>query len=100
VRALLLRVGAWIEAQGERDGTVVAVAPASVVRAAVVAALEAPPAAFWRIDVAPGAVTELHVSAGRMTVTRVNDRVASRGRPEDRRAAGDAVAPAAAEAPR
>jgi broad specificity phosphatase PhoE len=82
VRALLRRVAAWIEAQADLDGTVVAVAPASVVRAAVVAALDAPAAAFWRLDVAPASVTELHLEPGRVTVARVNERGAARGRPD------------------
>jgi broad specificity phosphatase PhoE len=74
VRALLARVATWIDGQAQRIGTVVAVAPGAVVRAAVVTALDAPAAAFWRIDVAPAAVTELHARDGRWTVTRVNGR--------------------------
>ena len=45
-----------------------------MVKAAVVAALDAPPSAFWRVDVSPLAITELHAHDGRWTVTRVNDR--------------------------
>jgi hypothetical protein len=44
------------------------------VKAAVVAALDAPAPAFWRIDVAPLSITELHAHDGRWTVTRVTDR--------------------------
>jgi broad specificity phosphatase PhoE len=76
VRALLDRVAAWLDGQCDRSGTVVAVTPGAVVRAAVVRALDAPASAFWRIDVAPAGVTELHGRDGRWTVTRVNDRVA------------------------
>jgi broad specificity phosphatase PhoE len=90
--ALLQRVAGWLAAQGARDGVVVAVAPASVVRAAVVAALGAPPEAFWRIDVAPGAVTELHAEPVRVTVARVNDRASRRAAPA---AAASAAAPPA-----
>jgi broad specificity phosphatase PhoE len=79
LRALLARVAGWVGAQAARDGTAVAVVPAAVVRAAVVDAMDAPATAFWRIDVAPASVTELHVEVGRVTVTRVNERVATRG---------------------
>ena len=43
-----------------------------VVKAAVIEALSAPPEAFWRVDVAPLSVTELHAHDGSWTVTRVN----------------------------
>jgi broad specificity phosphatase PhoE len=75
LRALLARVASWLDREADRDGLVVAAVPASVVKAAVVHALGAPAAAFWRLDVAPAAVTELHGRAGRWTVTRVNDAV-------------------------
>jgi hypothetical protein len=43
-----------------------------VVKAAIVAALGAPLEAFWRVDVAPLALAELHAHDGRWTLTRVN----------------------------
>ncbi len=52
-RALLGRVGAWLDAQRRGTGRVVAVTHAAVVRAAIVIALGAPASAFWRLDVAP-----------------------------------------------
>jgi broad specificity phosphatase PhoE len=75
---LLARVRDWLTAQAGRDRTAVAITHAGVVKAAVVSALGAPAAAFWRIDVAPLAITELHAHDGRWTVTRVNDREAER----------------------
>ena len=60
----------------------------------MVAALDAPPIAFWRIDVAPLSITELHAHDGRWTVTRVNDRGATRRRP--RSFVGGAADPASA----
>ena len=71
---VLARVRGWLAAQASSTGTAVVVTHAGVVKAAVVAALDAPPSAFWRIDVAPLSVTELHAHDGRWTVTRVNDR--------------------------
>jgi broad specificity phosphatase PhoE len=38
----------------------VAVTHAAWVRTAVLVALDAPPAAFWRVDVAPASLTVLH----------------------------------------
>jgi broad specificity phosphatase PhoE len=70
--ALLQRVGAWMDGQAARDGRGIAVTHAGVVKAAVVHALGAPAAAFWRVDVAPLGLTELHAHDGRWTVTRVN----------------------------
>ena len=70
--ALLLRVGGWLDAQAELDGRGIAVTHAGVVKAAVVHALGAPPPAFWRVDVTPLALTELHAHDGRWTVARVN----------------------------
>jgi hypothetical protein len=40
-------------------------------------ALGAPPAAFWRVDVTPLGLTELHAHDGRWTVARVNAGVTS-----------------------
>lgn len=71
---LLARVGAWLEERAHGEGTAVAVTHGGVVKAAVVRAIGAPPAAFWRVDAAPAAVTELHAHDGRWTVTCVNER--------------------------
>ncbi|MER5809701.1 histidine phosphatase family protein [Streptomyces sp. NPDC002033] len=63
VAALIARTGAHLAAlpPGRHD----AVVAQAVVRAAVVWALELPPAAFWRLDVRPGTVTALSGRAGR-----------------------------------
>jgi broad specificity phosphatase PhoE len=72
--ALLARVRGWLDGQARLDGTAIAITHGGVVKAAVVAALDAPPSAFWRVDVSPVSITELHAHDGRWTVTRVNDR--------------------------
>lgn len=70
--AFAARVGAWLDAQAAGDGRTIAVTHGGVVKAAVVRALGAPLAAFWRIDVAPLHVTELHAHEGRWTVALLN----------------------------
>lgn len=81
--ALLARVGGWLDAQATLPGRVIAVTHGGVVKAAVVHALGAPPAAFWRVDATPLAVTELHAHDGRWTLARVNAALA----PDARQAA-------------
>jgi len=69
---LLSRVGSWLERQRRLDGRAIAVTHGGVIKAAVVHVLGAPPAAFWRIDVKPLSVTELHASEAAWTLTRSN----------------------------
>lgn len=70
--AFAARVAAWLDGEAARDGHAVAFTHGGVVKAAVAHALGAPLSAFWRIDVAPLSVTELHAHDGRWTVARVN----------------------------
>ncbi|MFJ5881647.1 histidine phosphatase family protein [Kitasatospora cineracea] len=65
VSALLARVGTWLDALPADAGRLLAVAEPAAVRAAVVHALALPPAAFWRLDVAPLTVTALSGRAAR-----------------------------------
>ena len=52
--AFISRVGSWLDTRPADDGTrMVAIAEPSVVRAAVVYALKAPPSTYWNIDVRP-----------------------------------------------
>ncbi|QEC47022.1 histidine phosphatase family protein [Baekduia soli] len=66
------RIARWLDDQAQRDGSAVVITHGGVAKAAVVHALGAPLEAFWRIDVAPLAVTELHAHDGRWTLTRTN----------------------------
>jgi broad specificity phosphatase PhoE len=61
------RVAAWLRTV-EGDGHTVAVTHSAVVRAAVIATLNAAPSGFWRIDVAPLTATILRGGPGRWTV--------------------------------
>lgn len=71
VQVLMDRVAQWLD--GLRDGTglLVAVTHASVIRAAIVHAIEAGPRSFWRIDVAPLSVARLSGDRGRWTLASV-----------------------------
>ncbi|MEV3855722.1 histidine phosphatase family protein [Streptomyces sp. NPDC050095] len=52
--AFISRIGAWLDTRPADDGTrMVAIAEPSVVRAAVVYALKAPPSTYWNLDVRP-----------------------------------------------
>jgi broad specificity phosphatase PhoE len=54
--------------------TVVAVTHGAVIKAAVVSALGAPPAAAWDLDVHPASLTELSTDGAGWRVVRVNAR--------------------------
>ncbi|MFC8729825.1 histidine phosphatase family protein [Streptomyces bacillaris] len=74
LRGLVERVGGWLDGVGGEGGadpealSVLAVVEPSVVRAAVVHGLALPLEAFWRLDVAPLALTELSGRSGRWNV--------------------------------
>jgi broad specificity phosphatase PhoE len=69
--SLMTRVGRWLDTQREA-GPVVAVTHASVVRAAVVCALQvSPEEAFLRIEVAPLTRTDMRFSSGHWRVRSV-----------------------------
>jgi broad specificity phosphatase PhoE len=53
LRALLERVARWMTAQSRDAGRVLVIADPAVIRAAMVYALDAGPATFWRLDVGP-----------------------------------------------
>ena len=69
--ALMDRVATWLDGQCETPGVTVAVTHASVIRAAVVHALEAGPRSFWRIDVAPLSLTQLNGDNDRWTLVSI-----------------------------
>jgi broad specificity phosphatase PhoE len=55
---LMERVARWLGEQRHHDHTLAITHPA-VIRSAILCALEAPPQAFWRIDIAPLTITDL-----------------------------------------
>ncbi|MBW0109192.1 histidine phosphatase family protein [Pseudonocardia sp. KRD-182] len=72
--ALLARIAAWLDSVPD-DGHTVAITHAGVVRAAVITVLQAPPAGFWRIDIAPLTATEFRGRPGRWTVRSTGTRL-------------------------
>lgn len=73
---VMARTAAWLGAM--EGGRIVAVTHAAVIRAALLHALGAPAASFWRIDVAPLTVARLSGNGGRWTLGRLGP-VAARG---------------------
>jgi broad specificity phosphatase PhoE len=71
VQDVLLRVAQWLDTQNGASGLTVVVTHASVIRAAIVHALEAGPRSFWRIDVSPLSVTRLNGDGGRWTLASI-----------------------------
>jgi broad specificity phosphatase PhoE len=68
---LIERVAAWLDGQKAVPGRVIAVTHASVIRAAVIHAIGAPPTSFFRIDIAPLTVTKLSSHDGRWTLESI-----------------------------
>jgi broad specificity phosphatase PhoE len=68
IAALGVRVGRWLDDQPGEAHTVLAVADAAVIRAAVVHAVEAGPRSVWRIDVSPLTRTVLAGEPGRWSL--------------------------------
>ncbi|WP_369239267.1 histidine phosphatase family protein [Streptomyces sp. R21] len=64
--SFIQRVGNWLDTRPADDGSrIVAVAEPSVVRAALVYALKAPPSTYWNIDVRPLSTVTLAGHGGR-----------------------------------
>jgi broad specificity phosphatase PhoE len=68
---LMQRVAGWLDAQAAAPGVTLAVTHASVIRAAIVHAIDAGPRSFWRIDVAPLSLTRLNGEIGRWTLVSI-----------------------------
>ena len=71
VLELIKRVATWLDAQKGTPGVAVAVTHASVIRAAIVHAIEAEVRSFWRIDVAPLSLTRLSDDNGHWTLASI-----------------------------
>ena len=72
VVAMIARVSAWLDRQLTTPGAMLAITHASVIRAAIVCALEAEPRSFWHIDIAPLSLTQLSGNGGRWTLASMS----------------------------
>ncbi|MYU24529.1 histidine phosphatase family protein [Streptomyces sp. SID8352] len=65
----ITRIGGWLDTRpGEDGGRLVAVAEPSVIRAALVYVLKAPPSSYWNLDVRPLSATTVAGGAGRWSL--------------------------------
>lgn len=62
------RIGRWLVTLEEMSGSIVALCPATVVRLALVAALDAPLPMIWRLDPMPWSVSQLTRHGGRWSL--------------------------------
>jgi broad specificity phosphatase PhoE len=53
LRGLIERATGWLEAQVSDAGRILVIADPTVIRAAIMSVLDAPPSTFWRLDVPP-----------------------------------------------
>lgn len=68
VEDLVARLAPWLEIQQRQAGRIGAVAHPAVLRATAIAALNAPPALFWRLDAGPLTRLELRSDGRRWTL--------------------------------
>ncbi|GAA3307817.1 histidine phosphatase family protein [Streptomyces cinereospinus] len=79
--AFIARVGRWLDTRPVEDGgRIVAVTEPSVIRAALVYALKAPPATYWSIDVCALSTTTVTGRAGRWSLRLESGRLSRRAR--------------------
>ncbi|MEU1126026.1 histidine phosphatase family protein [Streptomyces sp. NPDC005899] len=67
--SFIARIGNWLDTRPDCDGSLVAVAEPAVVRAALVYALNAPPSAYWSVDVRPLSTLTLTGLPGRWSLS-------------------------------
>jgi broad specificity phosphatase PhoE len=67
--ALSGRVSAWLDLRSDEGGHTVAITHASIIRAALLHVLRAPPSAFWNIDIEPLSVVRMSGDGRRWTLS-------------------------------
>jgi broad specificity phosphatase PhoE len=67
--SLMQRVAAWLTGENAKPHRSIIVTHATIIRAAIVHAIEATPQSFWRLDVAPLSITRLSGANGRWNLT-------------------------------
>jgi len=71
IAELTARVSEWLTSVGQNRGHIAAVSHPAVIRAAIVAAIEANPISFWRIDIAPLCIVELRSNGQRWALRSI-----------------------------
>jgi len=69
IAAVIRRVGQWLAGEQARRQRAIVVTHPTVIRAAIIHAIEAAPQSFWRIDIAPLSVTRLSSLHGRWNLS-------------------------------
>jgi broad specificity phosphatase PhoE len=67
--SLMKRVAQWLEGENAMNRQAILVTHATIIRAAIIHAIQAAPESFWRIDIAPLSVTRLSGRAGRWNLS-------------------------------
>lgn len=65
---LIRRVATWLADEQAHDRRSIAVTHSTIIRAAIVPVMQAPPQSFWRIDIGPLTVTRLSGTDGRWNI--------------------------------
>jgi len=68
---LIARVSNWMDARMNNRGRFLAVTHPSIIRAAIIHTLNAPPTSFWRINIDPFSLTDISLNNGRWTLRSV-----------------------------
>jgi broad specificity phosphatase PhoE len=63
------RVAEWLEGEKARNHRAIVVTHATIIRAAIIHAIDAGPKSFWRIDIAPLSITRLSGANGRWNLS-------------------------------
>ena len=71
ILSLMQRVADWLAGENGQHHRSIIVTHPTIIRAAIVRAIEATPQSFWRIDIAPLSVTRLSGTDGRWNLTSV-----------------------------
>lgn len=67
--SLMQRTAQWLDGERAMDRRSIVITHPTIIRAAIVHAIGAPPTSFWRIDVAPLSLTRLSGKDGRWNLT-------------------------------
>jgi broad specificity phosphatase PhoE len=68
ILGLIRRVAVWLADEQANDLRSIVVTHSTIIRAAVVRVMQAPPQSFWRIDIGPLTVTRLSGTDGRWNI--------------------------------